>query len=73
MSLYQNLIAGEWIGSDPSANVNPSDTNDVVGKYSRGSARDMTDTIDMPTSSSPQLRPHTRWHKGRCLSSLGRE
>lgn len=31
MTIYQNLIASEWVGSDASKNINPSDTNDVVG------------------------------------------
>lgn len=73
MSLYQNLIASEWTGSDPSSNINPLDTKDVVWSCARGSAQDMTDAIDMPTSSSPQLRTHTRWHKGGCLLPPGRE
>ncbi|WDZ76220.1 aldehyde dehydrogenase family protein [Ensifer adhaerens] len=35
--IYHNLIAGEWIGTDASKNISPSDTNDVVGEYARAS------------------------------------
>ena len=38
--LHQNLIAGEWVGGSGVANINPSNTNDVVGEYARASADD---------------------------------
>lgn len=31
MTVDQNLIAGEWTGTNPAENINPSDTNEVVG------------------------------------------
>jgi aldehyde dehydrogenase (NAD+) len=35
---FKNLIAGEWVeGATVSKNINPSDTNDVVGEYARAS------------------------------------
>ncbi|MFK0333943.1 aldehyde dehydrogenase family protein [Rhizobium sp. NPDC090275] len=36
--LHKNLIAGEWVGGDASANINPSNTNDVIGEYARASS-----------------------------------
>jgi alpha-ketoglutaric semialdehyde dehydrogenase len=37
--LHKNLIAGEWVdGAGVSKNVNPSDTNDVVGEFAQGDA-----------------------------------
>ena len=37
----RNLIAGSWVeGSDVTRNVNPSNTDDVVGDYARASASD---------------------------------
>ncbi len=39
MTIHQNLIAGEWVGSDATKNINPSDTNDVVGLYARAFGR----------------------------------
>lgn len=35
MTFHKNLIDGEWIGEDVVPNINPSDTNDVVGEYAR--------------------------------------
>jgi aldehyde dehydrogenase (NAD+) len=35
---FKNLIAGEWVeGASISKNINPSDTNDVVGEFARAS------------------------------------
>ncbi|MDB5524914.1 MAG: aldehyde dehydrogenase [Rhizobium sp.] len=53
MALHQNLIAGEWTGSDPVANINPSDTNEVVGEYARGTAQDMKDAITAAKAAFP--------------------
>jgi aldehyde dehydrogenase (NAD+) len=38
--LHKNLIAGEWVGEDAVRDINPSNTNDVVGEYARASADD---------------------------------
>ncbi|MDH6269526.1 acyl-CoA reductase-like NAD-dependent aldehyde dehydrogenase [Rhizobium sp. SG_E_25_P2] len=53
MALHQNLIAGEWIGGDAVPNINPSDTNDVVGEYARGSADDMKTAIAAAKAAFP--------------------
>jgi acyl-CoA reductase-like NAD-dependent aldehyde dehydrogenase len=53
MALHQNLIAGEWTGGDPIANINPSDTNEVVGEYARGTAQDMIDAIAAAKAAFP--------------------
>ncbi|MEJ5018330.1 aldehyde dehydrogenase family protein [Ochrobactrum vermis] len=45
MTIHQNLIAGEWVGGDGTANINPSDTNDVVGTYARATAEDTKTAI----------------------------
>ena len=43
---HANFIAGEWVASaEASRNVNPSDTNDVVGEYARASAADVANAI----------------------------
>jgi aldehyde dehydrogenase (NAD+) len=36
MTLNKNYIAGDWVeGVDVNRNLNPSNTNDVVGEYRR--------------------------------------
>lgn len=52
--LHQNPIDGEWIGGEAVPNLNPSDTNEVVGEYARASK------ADAPALRRPQeieLRP----------------
>ncbi|CDN48506.1 aldehyde dehydrogenase family protein [Neorhizobium galegae] len=53
MTIYQNLIAGEWVGSEASKNINPSDTNDVVGMYAQGSADDAKQAIAAAKAAFP--------------------
>lgn len=40
MTLHKNLIAGEWTDGEPVANVNPSNTDEEVGRYARATAQD---------------------------------
>jgi aldehyde dehydrogenase (NAD+) len=53
MALHQNLIAGEWTGGDAIPNINPSDTNEVVGEYARGTAEDMKNAIAAAKAAFP--------------------
>ncbi|OHV82336.1 aldehyde dehydrogenase family protein [Rhizobium sp. LCM 4573] len=53
MTIYQNLIDGEWVGSEASKNINPSDTNDVVGMYAQGSAEDAKAAIAAAKAAFP--------------------
>ena len=37
--MTKNYIAGEWVGAtEASPNINPSNTNDVVGEFARADA-----------------------------------
>jgi alpha-ketoglutaric semialdehyde dehydrogenase len=38
--LHRNYIDGEWVDGEAVPNVNPSDTNEVVGTFARASASD---------------------------------
>ena len=38
--LHRNLIDGEWVGGDAQPNINPSNTDDVVGEYARATRQD---------------------------------
>ena len=52
--LQRNLIAGEWVGSNAtSKNVNPSDTDDVVGIYASASTADAEAAIASAKSAFP--------------------
>ncbi|KAB2693736.1 aldehyde dehydrogenase family protein [Brucella intermedia] len=53
MFINQNLIAGEWVGGDGIANINPSDTNDLVGTYARATADDTKAAIAAAKAAFP--------------------
>ena len=53
MTIHQNLIAGEWVGTDATDNINPSDTNDVVGRYAAASATDVKNAIAAAKAAFP--------------------
>ncbi|MCD2183736.1 aldehyde dehydrogenase family protein [Rhizobium sp. GN54] len=52
--MHRNLIAGEWTaGEDTIENINPSNTNDVVGEYARASADDAKAAIAAAKAAFP--------------------
>ena len=52
--LHRNFIAGEWVGSaDAGENRNPSNTDDVVGLYARGTKADAEKAIDAAHAAAP--------------------
>ena len=53
MTIHQNLIAGEWTGSTGAENINPSDTNEVVGLYASASVQDVADAIAAAKAAFP--------------------
>ena len=61
---YAHYIAGEWVTDDAvSININPSNTNDIVGEFSRGDAARVDESVAAANaaqpawaSASPQLR-----------------
>ncbi len=53
MTIHQNLIAGEWVGSDAIENINPSNTGDVVGQYARASVEDTKTAIAAAKAAFP--------------------
>ena len=54
MTIHQNLIGGAWVGEAGIANINPSDTNDVVGEYARASAADAQAAIAAAKAAFPK-------------------
>ncbi|GIL01168.1 MAG: dehydrogenase [Alphaproteobacteria bacterium] len=53
MTVHANLIAGEWTAGEPAPNINPSDTNDVVGEYARASRADAERAIAAARAAFP--------------------
>lgn len=53
MDLHQNLINGEWVGSEGKDNINPSNTNEVVGVYAQATAADAQNAIAAAKAAFP--------------------
>ncbi|MEM7696759.1 MAG: aldehyde dehydrogenase family protein [Pseudomonadota bacterium] len=54
MDLHQNLIGGAWTaGPDAADNINPSDTTDLVGRYTRADAAQTATAIAAAKAAAP--------------------
>ncbi|MBL4725943.1 MAG: aldehyde dehydrogenase family protein, partial [Rhizobiaceae bacterium] len=54
MSFHHNLIGGEWVeGSGSVDNINPSNTNDIVGEYARAGISDTERAIEAASAAAP--------------------
>ncbi|AHF85138.1 aldehyde dehydrogenase [Rhizobium leguminosarum bv. trifolii WSM1689] len=73
MTIYQNLIAGEWVGSNATKNINPSDTNEVVGLYADGSANDTKNAIAAAKAAFPAWSRSGIWERHVILKKAGDE
>lgn len=51
--LHKNLIAGEWVEGEAVPNINPSNTNDIVGHYARATAEDAKRAIAAAKAAFP--------------------
>ncbi len=57
---YQNYIGGEWVKSSSGEyfeNVNPADTNDVVGRFPKSNAEDVNAAVEAAKTAA------TRWRR----------
>ncbi|MFI0843091.1 aldehyde dehydrogenase family protein [Mesorhizobium sp. IMUNJ 23232] len=52
--LHGNLIDGEWVKGDAVPNINPSDTDDVVGTYARATKADALAAIAAAKAAFPK-------------------
>ena len=51
--LHKNLIDGEWVGGEGAPNINPSNTDEVVGHYARATAEDTQRAIAAAKAAFP--------------------
>jgi aldehyde dehydrogenase (NAD+) len=51
--LHRNYINGEWVDGDAAPNINPSNTEDVVGDYVRASAEDTANAVAAAKAAFP--------------------
>ncbi|MEK1899242.1 MAG: aldehyde dehydrogenase family protein [Rhizobium sp.] len=73
MTVHQNLIAGEWTGTNAAENINPSDTNEVVGLYAQASAEDAKAAIAAAKAAFPAWSRSGIWERHVILKKAGDE
>jgi acyl-CoA reductase-like NAD-dependent aldehyde dehydrogenase len=72
--LHKNFIAGEWLaGSEVNRNINPSDTDDVVGDYARADAAQALQAIDAAFDARLPWQRKTAEERSDALDRIGTE
>ncbi|MCL6707982.1 aldehyde dehydrogenase family protein [Pseudomonas sp. R2.Fl] len=72
--MFRNLIDGEWVDGDGGIlNINPSDTNEVVGEYARASAEDTKKAIAAAKAAFPAWSRSGIWDRHVILKKAGDE
>ena len=71
---FDNLIAGEWVpGASTRPNVNPSDTNDVIGDFAQADATHVEAAIAAATAAAPGWAATTPQQRFDILDAAGSE
>jgi len=74
MAQFQNLIAGEWTSStNDIANINPSDTNDVIGHYAQATKDQAEDAIAAAHDAFATWGHSSIQQRSDCLDAIGNE
>jgi acyl-CoA reductase-like NAD-dependent aldehyde dehydrogenase len=73
-SIHHNFIAGEWLaGADAAANINPSDTRDVIGQYARASQAQARSAVAAAAAAQPRWAALTPMQRSEALDRIGSE
>jgi aldehyde dehydrogenase (NAD+) len=74
MDRFDNLIGGEWVaGTSTLPNVNPSDTNDVIGHYAQADAAQTAQAIAAARAAFPGWSLSTPQQRFDILDTVGNE
>jgi len=69
-----NYIAGEWLaGEGTVANLNPSDTNDVIGEYAQASADQLDAALERARTAQVEWAGYGLERKQTVLMNIGNE
>ncbi|MBV1703455.1 MAG: aldehyde dehydrogenase family protein [Hyphomicrobiales bacterium] len=72
--LHRNFIGGEWLaGSDVSINVNPSNTDDVVGEYALADASQAASAVAAARAAAPGWSRSTPLERRDALKRISDE
>ena len=71
---FRNFIAGDWVaGNDVSRNVNPSNTDDVIGEYAQADAAQTAQAIAAAKAAFPKWSVSTPQERHDALLKVSQE
>ncbi len=74
MGIHKNYINGEWVeGADINIDINPSDTNDVIGEFARSDQQQTNDAIQAAKAARRTWRDVCVNDKSIMLDAIGSE
>ena len=72
--MHKNFIGGEWVeGGSAIQNINPSDTNDVIGEYAQATAAQLEDAIQAALAARKACREMSLEARQAALMFIGNE
>lgn len=72
--IHHNYIAGEWLAGDSEIeNINPSDTSDLIGKFSQASNTQLNAALEQARIAQEQWQAYGMERKYKVLMSIGNE
>ncbi len=72
-AIHQNFIAGEWTGANAVENINPSNTDEVVGLYAQGNASDVKQAVAAARAAFPAWSRSSILERHAILKKAGEE
>jgi alpha-ketoglutaric semialdehyde dehydrogenase len=74
VDIKPNFIAGEWLGTDDFVeNLNPSDTNDLIGRYAQASTAQLDAALDCAQQAQKVWAAAGLEARANVLDAIGRE
>jgi aldehyde dehydrogenase (NAD+) len=74
MPIFKNYINGQWVATDATnQNINPSDTNDIVGDYAQGNRAQTIEAINAAEEASKTWRFSNIQQRFDSLDFIGSE
>lgn len=72
--VFNNLVDGQWIeSSETIKNINPSDTNDIIGLYAMASSADVDAAVEAAIISQEKWAGLTSQERGDSLDAVANE
>ena len=72
--MNKNYIGGEWVtGVDVNLNINPSDTNDVIGEYARADTTQAQAAVEAAFDAQAAWAKFTAEQRSDALDRIGSE